>query len=666
MLQSRLRMNIAKRTLAFIGPGCDFQVLVGGYAAPQRLGRRHTHQRQPPQGRIPALVGTLHEAIHYTNSTARRCCGIVLGAGIHRARARVTSPVTIEGAAPGCTIVAAYWTVASSFFSLKSVRVEPPGRSIKSPTIRSLLRIYVSRAHFRDCMFTASVARAVSRSSSTPVTPTETSRPDEASSLCREESCITGKKLTGSPFTGVMHIKSCDFSGCSGFAIRTMSSIEVCGTSFHECSGGIQCISGRFAPANLVEGASFKDISPRPAILIKSKHSEVKHCTMQRVKDAIVLLGASCSISDNSIASASTGISISGALDELGGQVLLKDSRVQDNRVQHTEIGIRLRLQESNVRVEGNVVESCSAAGLRSISEGSSSVLAIVGNRFCKPGRFGMELRGGAGFTISDNVVQNATSSGIEVVGIKRRWRNSEAEEAGAEHSDADGRGVALGGQHPEAEISEDDEAGIAFFAEDDAGSLMSDGSEDSGKGTGKGKGQGIAFRERYALACGVLTDAQRKRRQRRASARKAACKLAGGGPPRLAADSHFQALETSDLASSGEDAVNSVLNNEVVGNGRGIVIQDSPARIEGNVLARNNGWALHCDLRFSSSSCRSSIIGNRVTPIKSKSRAEVGNRTIRVSVPDEGDAVLPLAADNVIDDGGQLMPLMKRRRMSA
>lgn len=111
----------------------------------------------------------------------------------------------------------------------------------------------------------------------------------------------------------------------------------------------------------------------------------------------------------------------------------------------------------------------------------------------------------------------------------------------------------------------------------------------------------------------------------------------------------------------SAEEVQTHVLNNAVFSNGRGLVVQDTPSRIEGNILAQNNGWAVHCDLRFCGSSASSSICNNRVIPVTSRIGAPVANRSIRVSLPEQSTATLPAASSNVFGDEVPLTPLVKQ-----
>eukprot|EP00435_Cladocopium_sp_Y103_P035284 s305_g9.t1 len=110
------------------------------------------------------------------------------------------------------------------------------------------------------------------------------------------------------------------------------------------------------------------------------------------------------------------------------------------------------------------------------------------------------------------------------------------------------------------------------------------------------------------------------------------------------------------------------IANNSVSCSGRGLLLQDVSALVEGNVLAQNNGWALHLDLRFSGEqSAQSAVLRNTVVPLKSKKGHVVPQRSIRVSLPEPGcsayPGIPPKVCDNLRENGEALRP-MKRRRL--
>ena len=107
---------------------------------------------------------------------------------------------------------------------------------------------------------------------------------------------------------------------------------------------------------------------------------------------------------------------------------------------------------------------------------------------------------------------------------------------------------------------------------------------------------------------------------------------------------------------------------NNIIGNGRGVLLQDVPAIIEGNTLSGNNGWSIHMDLRFLRSEARSAILRNTVVAMRNKKGQMVPDRSIRLSMPEAErcffGGVRPKISANVQENGYEVLPLVKRRRL--
>ena len=123
------------------------------------------------------------------------------------------------------------------------------------------------------------------------------------------------------------------------------------------------------------------------------------------------------------------------------------------------------------------------------------------------------------------------------------------------------------------------------------------------------------------------------------------------------------------DISIEAGQVIGNIANNRILGNGRGVLLQDVPAIIEGNTLAANNGWSIHMDLRFlGRPEHRSAMVGNTVVAMKNKKGQTVPDRSIRLSMPEPGcsffPGVLPKISENLQENGHELLPLVKRRRL--
>jgi len=126
-----------------------------------------------------------------------------------------------------------------------------------------------------------------------------------------------------------------------------------------------------------------------------------------------------------------------------------------------------------------------------------------------------------------------------------------------------------------------------------------------------------------------------------------------------------FEPMRIEDIIELTTQASSHILNNEICTSGRGLVIQDVAARIEGNLFAHNNGWAIHCDFRFDDAPmAQAAVLGNRVVSKAARSGVALENRTIRLSLPDSSAALTPIFCDNLLDDGQAMLPMIKRRRL--
>jgi len=107
------------------------------------------------------------------------------------------------------------------------------------------------------------------------------------------------------------------------------------------------------------------------------------------------------------------------------------------------------------------------------------------------------------------------------------------------------------------------------------------------------------------------------------------------------------------------------ISRNEISSNGRGLLVEDVPVRAENNRFLGNNGWAVHLDLRFVSSSVSSIIAGNTVRQVRSRLNKcqNAGSRNVRLSLPPVDMDVEVLG--NVQEDGETIEPVVKRRRFT-
>ena len=147
-LRGHLGMNSAHQIVDFLGPGCDFQLVV--------LQAGEAHQASTLDVGLRKMTEVWQQ---HLQSRQSQCCGIVLCAGTHRVRTRLEFPVTIQGPENReASLAAAEWTIAGGYLGLKTLKVAPPD-CIRLSLFHSLLKVRVGNLWISDCEFQAAGPR---------------------------------------------------------------------------------------------------------------------------------------------------------------------------------------------------------------------------------------------------------------------------------------------------------------------------------------------------------------------------------------------------------------------------------------------------------------------------------------------------------------------------
>lgn len=633
LLYAKLDGDSAERIFQFLGPGCDLQLHV-------------TNEFN--------FDKALQEMNRYSEARAKfskgRCCGIWLCSGTHRARTRLRCPVTVLGPANReAHVAAAEWTIAAEYLALKSVKVYPPA-CLRSEQFHTLLKVCAGNLCLKDCDFHA---QQLLQNFQPPRWAWLTS----AQQGLRNPSHTTGQYCIKVHKAARVLVENCNFYSAISTALDLRCpKVSVSQCAFVDCGAGMDCglnsqlqatyrtsrarpsvevLSSRFerSGSKRSDGSQGSGGISRPALLVRKQFARavVKDCVFQNVSDAIAT-NCTSQILSNKITLADTAILVNGVngqhrkrvskepedeasvfsgFDECSAEATDGDSQTADAEAEITEIcqnqldmchfGV-VASHIPQVLVSHNQVDNGTCAiFLKQLGDASSNASRVECNTVTKgrgdavmiekspvhlsanhlqmPGVRGIWIDGRGGnsgvpeFTITDNQISGASSTGIEVIGKSRWWSQESAKSATSELVEVDAQ---------ELERWNDD-----VF--------------------GEGR----------------------------------------------------------------SDATGTIANNSVSCSGRGLLLQDVSALVEGNVLAQNKGWALHFDLRFvgSAENAQSAVLRNTVVPPKSKKGHVVRGfaRSIRISLPEPGcDAypgIPPKVCDNLRENGEALLP-MKRRRL--
>ena len=146
-LNRQLDVDTTARVWEFLGPGCDLQLIA--LPKSEDLGRKAALSKAMSVDEALKSLYTLYRSD--CRGKASKCCGIWLSPGLHRARARVQFPVTIQGPKTlESKLVASEWTVAAEYLGLKSLKLEPPD-CIRSDTFHTLLKVCTGNLWLSDC-----------------------------------------------------------------------------------------------------------------------------------------------------------------------------------------------------------------------------------------------------------------------------------------------------------------------------------------------------------------------------------------------------------------------------------------------------------------------------------------------------------------------------------
>eukprot|EP00434_Breviolum_minutum_P021366 symbB.v1.2.018853.t1/scaffold1521.1/size113984/3 len=335
LLNERLDGDSAERIFDFLGPGCNFQLHVDG----------------SPAFTFDKALQEMNGRTSTRNSTGN-CCGIWLCSGMHRARTRLRCPLSILGPRTReAKIMAADWTIASEYVSLKSVQVVPPP-CLRSSVFHTLLKVAAGNVFAMQCDFEA------------------WQKLDGPGHETQGSYCLKVHKAAK------VHLQQCHFHAARRTAVDLRCpEVTVSHCTFLDCCSSIDCglnvalqrMYSEHRPSVRILSTSFENSEQLdevlwskgpPAVLVRKQFASatVKDCIFQNVNRDAIATNCTSQIIANHITAAGTAIWVNGGgNDELEEPQVV--SEISKNRLERCGTGI-LVTRLPKVIVQDNEVEN--------------------------------------------------------------------------------------------------------------------------------------------------------------------------------------------------------------------------------------------------------------------------------------------------------------------
>jgi len=494
-----------------------------------------------------------------------------------------------------------------------------------------------------------------------------------------------------------VHLQQCHFHAAQRTAVDLRCpEVTVSHCTFLDCRSSIDCglnvalqrMYSEHRPSVRILSTSFENsehldevvgvvgrLGP-PAVLVRKQFASatVKDCIFQNVNRDAIATNCTSQIIANHITEAATAIWVNGGgndeleepqvvseisknrLERCGAGILatrLPKVIVQDNEVENViDVAIHLRhlgheTPTENSRVECNIVRDahCQVAALMVVK----SPVDVLSNTFQQPGRRGIVLEGRGDempeFHICDNHITGAKSTGIEIIGKSRMWNEAKSIGYNTEQ-EIDNRLASIDFQLCTESVPLKEEK-----------KLLAEIQALRKKKTQVNQVQQME-QSLTNFDPGLSMKEQKQAIQHESKVVK---------PPPLIELSQEE-VKTFTEGLGGRPPCESsrkIAHNSISGCGRGVLVQDVPAIVEGNSLAKNNGWAIHLDLRFGGHDTSSSILQNTmVGPFSGRS---TGHRSMRLSMPEAGCTTFPGTWPNIQENflnDDLIRPMVKRRKV--